>query len=160
MVRKGSRFSNLPSSSPSPSGEPRAEAQSRGSVGELPGGRVNALTLPFWAKKFHLPFPIDQACCRNHLNLASNSPLSPSCASARVLPIRSRSAFSCAPIGFSNRPELASPSTLSDGIGIAHSAFQPNTPPIDGKFGFLRSCLGHSVAGSGNPLQQAFWACE
>jgi hypothetical protein len=79
MVRKGSRFSNLPSSSPSPSGEPRAEAQSRGSVGELPGGRVNALTLPFWAKKFHLPFPIDQACCRNHLNLASKPPLPPTC---------------------------------------------------------------------------------
>lgn len=92
---------------------PRAEAQRARRRFRLGHGvgRFNALIPAFGGNLLDNASSADRGGCRNHLTPASKTLHAPLCASARVLPIQSRSSFSCSRVEFSDRRSPAS--TLS-----------------------------------------------
>src|SRR5690606_3440875 len=96
---------NLPC--PCPSGEPPAKAQRQGGVFELAWGENQGSTPCLLGRFIRLTVSNQPSLFQEPSQPRKQTSPFPLCASARVLPIRSRSAFSYAPMAFSDGRPLA-----------------------------------------------------
>jgi hypothetical protein len=104
-VRKGIRFPDL--TSPFPSGEPRAEAtEARWRFRAGLGGEGQCSNPCLLGRYIRFTVSNQPSQLQESPQPRKQTSPFPLCASARVLPIRSRSAFSYAPMGFSDKLKL------------------------------------------------------
>ncbi len=139
-VRKASRFPDL--TSPFPSGDSRAQRR-RGAVAfsSWLGGEGQCSNPCLWRRFIRFVVSNQPSQLQESPQPRKQTSLFPLCASARALPIRSHSAFSYAPLGFSDRLLLEAVRKGSRILNLT-SPSGPGKPPAEDAVTFSTNLSG------------------